>query len=261
MSVLYKLNINQWWMIEPMKLLKEFLIAFTGATLEKNIHGLDDGSKDFDNLDLKESKNSNFENLRNNIFTKDKKGSLRNILFVAPSSGNGVSALVSKFSTNLSRSSNCRVLIINANLRESYFQSSMNAECYRGKLNFQNGSKVVRYEIQQTATKKLWILNFEKNDIPPASFFRADCFKKLLKRVGKIFNFIILDGPAVNKYPDSLLLCQVVDGVVLVVEAGKTRREIAQIAKKRLEGAGAKLLGVVLNKRTYFIPEFIYNRI
>ncbi len=44
-----------------------------------------------------------------------------------------------------------------------------------------------------------------------------------------------------------------------VVEADSTRRHTAQKAKQDLESAGAPVLGVVLNKRTYPIPESIYR--
>ena len=42
-------------------------------------------------------------------------------------------------------------------------------------------------------------------------------------------------------------------------EAGKTREQVAVWAKKELEEAGGKVLGVVLNKRKYYIPEWIYK--
>ena len=52
-----------------------------------------------------------------------------------------------------------------------------------------------------------------------------------------------------------------VDGVILVVESGRTRRPTAIKAKKELEQAGAKIIGVILNRRKYYIPEWIYKRL
>jgi len=49
--------------------------------------------------------------------------------------------------------------------------------------------------------------------------------------------------------------------VVLVIESGKTRRQVALRAKKELEEAGGMLLGVILNKRKYYIPNWIYKRL
>ncbi|MFB3123892.1 MAG: cobalamin biosynthesis protein CobQ, partial [Candidatus Binatia bacterium] len=69
----------------------------------------------------------------------------------------------------------------------------------------------------------------------------------------------VLDAPSVHGFAECRVLCAKVDGVVLVVESGRTRRQVAFNAKKQLEEAGGKLLGVVLNKRRYYIPEFIYR--
>jgi Mrp family chromosome partitioning ATPase len=52
-----------------------------------------------------------------------------------------------------------------------------------------------------------------------------------------------------------------VDGVVLVVEADKTRWPVAQSVKERIIQHGGNVLGMVLNKRRYYIPGFIYNRL
>jgi len=47
----------------------------------------------------------------------------------------------------------------------------------------------------------------------------------------------------------------------LVVEANLTRREVARKAKESLESANVRLLGAVLNNRTFPIPETIYRNI
>jgi Mrp family chromosome partitioning ATPase len=45
------------------------------------------------------------------------------------------------------------------------------------------------------------------------------------------------------------------------VQANSTRRETARKAKESLESAKVKLLGAVLNKRTFPIPEALYRKI
>jgi Mrp family chromosome partitioning ATPase len=49
------------------------------------------------------------------------------------------------------------------------------------------------------------------------------------------------------------------DGVVMVVQAEKTRWEVAQSARQRMEHDKVKILGVVLNKRQMHIPEWAYK--
>jgi Mrp family chromosome partitioning ATPase len=74
-------------------------------------------------------------------------------------------------------------------------------------------------------------------------------------------DFIVLDGPPIYGSAECRILCNRVDGVVLVIEAGKTRRHAAASAKDQVEKAGGRLLGVVINRRRYYIPEFIYKRL
>jgi Mrp family chromosome partitioning ATPase len=50
-----------------------------------------------------------------------------------------------------------------------------------------------------------------------------------------------------------------VDGVILVIESQKTRKRAARWAKEQIEGAGGKLLGVVLNKHRYYMPDWLYE--
>ena len=50
-----------------------------------------------------------------------------------------------------------------------------------------------------------------------------------------------------------------VDGVILVVEAEKTRWQVALNVKEKILQHGGNLLGVVFNKRQFYIPNFIYK--
>jgi len=51
-----------------------------------------------------------------------------------------------------------------------------------------------------------------------------------------------------------------VDGVVLVVEAEKTRWQVVESLKEKIENSGGNILGMVFNKRRFYIPENIYRR-
>ena len=89
-------------------------------------------------------------------------------------------------------------------------------------------------------------------------------FSRLAARILELrqeFRYVLMDSPAVNIYSDAVPLGQAADGVILVVAANTTRREAACKAKECFENAGAHLLGVVMNNRTYPIPQVIYNRL
>ena len=58
---------------------------------------------------------------------------------------------------------------------------------------------------------------------------------------------VLFDAPPVLAVTDATLLATRVDGVLLVVDAGATRRDLARRARAQLERVNARLLGVVLN--------------
>jgi len=65
--------------------------------------------------------------------------------------------------------------------------------------------------------------------------------------------------PAVGEVHSAARLASLCDGVVLVVEAGSQRWEVVCKAKEQLLKWNANTLGVVLNKRRFPIPEWLYR--
>jgi succinoglycan biosynthesis transport protein ExoP len=75
------------------------------------------------------------------------------------------------------------------------------------------------------------------------------------------YDHVLVDAAAVNHYPDAQGLAAVIKDVVLVAHSERTPREAVGQAKKRLESSGGRLVGLVLNMRTYPIPKFLYRRV
>jgi Mrp family chromosome partitioning ATPase len=93
------------------------------------------------------------------------------------------------------------------------------------------------------------------------SFFESEWFATFLQKMRDSYDYVIIDSPPVTSFADAQIIGPRVDGVILILEAGKTRRQVALKAKTEIEAAGGKLLGVVLNKRKYYIPKWIYKRL
>jgi len=73
------------------------------------------------------------------------------------------------------------------------------------------------------------------------------------------FDLLIIDSPPATLFPDGMGLVSQVDGVILVVEAEKTRWQVALNVKEKILQHRGNLLGVVFNKRQFYIPNFIYK--
>jgi len=71
--------------------------------------------------------------------------------------------------------------------------------------------------------------------------------------------FVVVDLPAVSEASWAARLAHLCDGVVLVVGAERSRWEAVNRAKEQLVNSNANVLGVVLNKRRFHIPEWLYR--
>jgi Mrp family chromosome partitioning ATPase len=69
----------------------------------------------------------------------------------------------------------------------------------------------------------------------------------------------IIDCPPIEQAPDMVALSRHADGVVMLIEAGRTRAPIAMRARDMIADAGGRVIGVVLNKRRDYIPDFLYR--
>jgi Mrp family chromosome partitioning ATPase len=78
-------------------------------------------------------------------------------------------------------------------------------------------------------------------------------------RLKQIFDFILIDSPSLAQVPWSPVIGKLCDGVVLIVEAERTRSPVILHAKQEFENSGAKVLGVFLNKRRLYIPRRVYR--
>ena len=85
--------------------------------------------------------------------------------------------------------------------------------------------------------------------------------KAILVELRPQFEVIILDTPAVIPYADPRILSKIVDGVIIVVRAGKTRREVVARAESVLRSVGANIMGYVLTGVEYHIPEYIHRHL
>jgi Mrp family chromosome partitioning ATPase len=69
----------------------------------------------------------------------------------------------------------------------------------------------------------------------------------------------LIDLPPVLEHPDALMMAQATDGVLLVLEAEQTRWPVAREARQRIEAAGMRIVGAVLNRKPHYVPSWLYR--
>jgi capsular exopolysaccharide synthesis family protein len=82
----------------------------------------------------------------------------------------------------------------------------------------------------------------------PSEVLGSNLFDEFVKRTQKEADIIIFDSPPLLTVTDAAILATKVDGTVLVVESGTTRRDAVRKSIESLEQVGARMLGVTLNR-------------
>jgi len=83
--------------------------------------------------------------------------------------------------------------------------------------------------------------------------------KAILAQLRERYQYTLLDCPSLKASPDLLGIADLVDGVVLVIEANRTQSRQITVLEKTITSVGGTIFGHVLNKRAYFIPSWLYS--
>ena len=173
----------------------------------------------------------------------------KTLLITSGLPGEGKSTTAVNIATSLAQTG-ARVLIIDADMRRPTVHSSF------GIPNVAGLSTVLSRELDEDDVLALIDLHEESRlhvmtsgAIPPnpAELLGSQQMKRLLEILKPHFDHIVIDSPPINTVTDGVLLASMVDGVLLVVHGGRSRRELVKRARQSLQGVGGRILGVVLN--------------
>lgn len=199
--------------------------------------------------------------LKSKLLTRYTGDAVKTILVTATAHGSGASTTAIGLASTLSRDAGLRVLLMDANFRTPGLHERFKTECTLGLHDLMCKDNGHSAQFKHVGPDELYLLSSGVNGGPVTAYFESPRFEKMVQSARNSFHYVILDCAPVSRFPDAQAICARVDGVVLVVEAGATRLQVAQRAKKELEDAGGKILGVVLTKRRRYIPEWIYQRL
>jgi Mrp family chromosome partitioning ATPase len=84
---------------------------------------------------------------------------------------------------------------------------------------------------------------------------------EIWNKLRKTFDYVLIDSTPIVVSEEALAACSSADGVILVVEAEKTRSRVVAHLKASVIQSSGNILGLVFNKQRYYIPDWIYKRL
>ncbi len=143
-----------------------------------------------------------------------------------------------------------KVLIIDADMRRPRLHAVFdigNGEGLSTLLSSELSEKEILSVIKQDPGTKLHLLTSGPIPPNPAELIGSEQMANIMRYLQKEFTHVVVDSPPIASFTDGVLIASMVDGVILVVHAGKSSRQVIRRSRQLLQDVGAKIFGVVLN--------------
>jgi len=183
------------------------------------------------------------------------------VLVASAVSGEGASTVCRNIAEALNKSQKGTVVLVDANLRRPAQNDALELGAGKGLAELLSSEAKLKSVIQVDNRSGLAVLASGAIHDSPQQLFTVPRLQSLVTSLHSQYDWIFIDGPPVTTCPELSSLAIVADGAILVLRAEQTRWEVAEEAKKILNQAGVSILGGVLNRRKYHIPNFIYRRL
>ena len=185
-----------------------------------------------------------FRTLRSRLYQVRGSQPLQTILITSSVPTEGKTFVASNLAQAFVRQADCRVLLIDADLRCARLHVSLGAPSSPGLTDYLSG-QADETAIIQCGQENLCFISGGSEASNPSELLSNGRLSKLLERLKPAFDWIIVDSPPCLPVADSTSLADLTDGVLIVVRAGLTPAEVAQRTCQIMKNKN--ILGVVLN--------------
>ena len=173
----------------------------------------------------------------------------RIIALVSPGRREGTTSCTVSLGRYLARRRG-RVLMIDANAHDPGLHQASGVEQAGGVHEIFESGLALERAVKPTSVQGLFVMTSGGTGPADGQVLPSLLRERILNSACD-YDFVLVDCPAVNVYEGSASIAALCEGVILVIEGGRTLRQAAKAAKQLLTRANCNLLGVFINKRKY----------
>ena len=182
------------------------------------------------------------------------------LAFAGCEAGDGASTMAFNFASAFSARSSKRIVLVDGNVRDPGLLH-MSRPGLPGLCDVILGRAVLDEAIIQVVPERYSFVQAGRTNENPIALYESDAFAKAVEGLRSAYGLIIFDSPPLIDSPEAAVLASKMDGLVLVLQADKTRWEAARAIQEELAALEVPLLGAILNKRREVVPESIRKRL
>ncbi|MFL7839410.1 MAG: CpsD/CapB family tyrosine-protein kinase [Candidatus Promineifilaceae bacterium] len=185
-----------------------------------------------------------YRTLRTNLSFYSVDDPIKSLVITSSASDDGKSTVAANLAVTMAQSGR-KTILVDCDLRRPTLDQLFDLEPEPGLTNVILGD-FDGIPLQKTGVENLTLLASGPKPPNPADMLGSKRIDALIAELTGQADFVILDSPPALAVTDAAVLGAKVDGVLLVIAAGRTRRDHAERAKETLEKARVRIVGSTL---------------
>lgn len=198
--------------------------------------------------------------LRTNILSLHKNKSIKTIAITSSIHSEGKTITCLNLAVAMAQSTNKpKILLIDADMRRGKLARYLGIRNHAGLAELLRGQAKLDDVLFKGDIDNLTFISSGTVPPNPVELLGSEDMKDFLTDIKQKFDYILIDTPPLISVTDPGILGAQADGVLMVIQAGRTQRGIVRHATELLHQAQARLLGYILTNIEYHLPEYIYR--
>ena len=185
----------------------------------------------------------------------------RTVVFTSSDAGNGCSWICARAGELLASQVTGSVCLVDANLQTPTLHEQFGVPNHHGLADALRQGGSIRGYVSQLSRRNLALVSCGSDPNDSQAMLSSDRMRMRLSELRSEFDYVLIDCPSMSASNEAISLGSAADGVILVLKANATRKDRARSAVRDLQASKIKVLGAVLNQRTFPIPQKLYNKL
>lgn len=184
------------------------------------------------------------------------------VSFASSLPGEGTTTVAAQFAIAAAQAgAHEKVVLVDGNLDDPQLAELMSVERSPGVFEVCNEGYPLEQAVQGTDLESLDVLSAGRAEDRGTGYLNSLRFREIVQELTQKYDLVVVDCPPLSSGHAATHLPEEDAMTVLVVEASSTNREVITGARHELKLMGAGVVGIVLNRRRFFVPNFVYRRL
>ncbi len=188
-----------------------------------------------------------FRRLRTNILAGSDPTTSQVVLLTSAKRGEGKSTVSANLAVTIAHSGRS-VVIVDCDLRLPTVHKFFDLPNKRGLTNVLTGEVTHDEAVQYTSYPRVQVITSGPLPPNPTELLGSQQMVDLINELREVFDFVILDTPALLSVADAAVLAPTADNVLLVIAQSQTQRGDVETVRQQLSNVRVKSMEVVVNR-------------